>query len=89
MRKEHRRILRKVLGVQEKSHTTSRVYTLFLDEKGYTCDCPDFQFRNGSHQIEFRDEEGRRHGQRGCKHIASYLSSQGLEVTMDGIRYET
>ena len=73
MDRQEKEVLKKILGTRVASFTNhNKTYLVFLDETGYTCNCPDFIFRKGSYELEWT-EDGETKRQQGCKHIAEYL----------------
>ncbi|MEM2382930.1 MAG: hypothetical protein QW521_02010 [Desulfurococcaceae archaeon] len=80
MDSKEKELWKKLLGVKVPSFTEEdKEYTIFLGEKGYECDCPDFIYRKGSHWYRII-EDGKEKEIKACKHIGRYLAEQGYEV---------
>jgi len=74
-------VWKKLLGNKVESFTTTgKQYTVFYGEHGWECDCPDFEFRQGSHTYEVIGEDGTKTKIQSCKHVGQFLADQGLEV---------
>ena len=74
-------IWKKILGHKMESFTEEgKDYIIFVDKEGWTCSCPDFLFRHGSHTYVITDEDGTTTRIQSCKHVGQFLANQGLEV---------
>jgi len=73
---------KKMLGTKINSFTDdNKHYTIFHDDKGWTCDCMDWKIRRGSHHILYTDPTEKETGDiMTCKHIAQFLANSGAEV---------